>query len=172
MTKEELEKEAEEYDLVIRFKSNKPKYEIRDYIINHTLNEFDDLQMWDFKRSSEFAEPREKRVAKLEEKISILLSCKNCPDNKGGLLCQKEYEDKCLAQKIQYIKELQEEIAELKRGYHYEAEVINGKPTGKAILVPDSLAYAKSIIEQLMNMKNLPYYAQSDVIKKAKAFLH
>lgn len=52
--------------------------------------------------------------AELEKKISVLLSCKNCPDNKGGLLCQKEYEDKCLAQKIQYIKELQEEIAELK----------------------------------------------------------
>ena len=54
------------------------------------------------------------RIAELEKKISVLLSCKNCPENKGGLLCQKEYEDKCLAQKIQYIKELQEEIAELK----------------------------------------------------------
>ena len=56
-----------------------------------------------------------KKIAKwcdkceLEKKISILLSCKNCPENKGGLICQKEYEDKCLAQKIQYIKELQEE---------------------------------------------------------------
>lgn len=60
MTKEELKQEAEEYDLVIRFKSNKPKYEIRGYIINHILDEFDNLQMWDFKRSSEFAEPREK----------------------------------------------------------------------------------------------------------------
>ena len=47
--------------------------------------------------------------AELEEKISILLSCKNCPENKGGYICQKEYEDKCLAQKIQYIKELKEE---------------------------------------------------------------
>ena len=52
--------------------------------------------------------------AELEEKISILLSCKNCSENKGGFICQKEYEDKCLAQKIQYIKELQEENAELK----------------------------------------------------------
>ena len=52
--------------------------------------------------------------AELEEKISILLSCKNCPENKGGYICQKEYEDKCLAQKIQYIKELKEENAELK----------------------------------------------------------
>ena len=63
------------------------------------------------------AEPREKRIAELEEKISVLLSCKNCPENKGGLLCQKEYEDKCLAQKIQYIKELQEEFKNLKKTY-------------------------------------------------------
>ena len=56
----------------------------------------------------------EKQITKLEEQISVLLSCKNCPDNKGGYICQKEYEDKCLAQKIQYIKELQEENAELK----------------------------------------------------------
>ena len=54
-------------------------------------------------------------IAELEEKISILLSCKNCPDNKGGYICQKEYEEECLAQKIQYIKELKEEIAELKK---------------------------------------------------------
>ena len=53
-------------------------------------------------------------IAILEEKISVLLSCKNCPENKGGLLCQKEYENKCLAQKIQFIKELQEENAEQK----------------------------------------------------------
>lgn len=56
----------------------------------------------------------DKCVADLEKRISVLLSCKNCPDNKGGLICQKEYEDKCLAQKIQYIKELKEENAELK----------------------------------------------------------
>ena len=60
------------------------------------------------------AETREKRIAELEEKISNLLSCKNCSENKGGFICQKDYEDKCLAQKIQYIKELQEENAELK----------------------------------------------------------
>ena len=63
------------------------------------------------------AESREKRIDELEEKISVLLSCKNCPENKGGLLCQKEYEDKCLAQKIQYIKELQEEFKNLKKTY-------------------------------------------------------
>lgn len=55
------------------------------------------------------------KYKELEKEISILLSCKNCPENKGGYICQKEYEDKCLAQKIQYIKELQEENAELKK---------------------------------------------------------
>ena len=61
------------------------------------------------------AEPREKRIAELEKEISVLLSCKNCPENKGGYICEKEYENKCLAQKIQFIKELQEENAELKK---------------------------------------------------------
>ena len=59
------------------------------------------------------AEMREKSIKELEKRISILLYCKNCPDNKGGFICQKEYEDKCLAQKIQYIEELKEENAEL-----------------------------------------------------------
>lgn len=54
-----------------------------------------------------------KYIKELQKQISILLSCKNCPDNKGGYICEKEYNDKCLAQKIQYIKELKEEIEEL-----------------------------------------------------------
>ena len=53
----------------------------------------------------------EKENAELKEKISILLSCKNCPENKGGWICAKEYEDKCLAQKIEFIKELQEQCS-------------------------------------------------------------
>lgn len=57
-----------------------------------------------------------KENANLEEKISVLLSCKNCPENKGGYICQKEYEDKCLSQKIQFIKELQAENEELIKG--------------------------------------------------------
>lgn len=63
---------------------------------------------------------KDKAIKELEEKISVLLSCKNCPENKGGYICQKEYEDKCLAQKIQYIKELSEEkklkVSDLKLG--------------------------------------------------------
>ena len=47
----------------------------------------------------------ERENAELKEKISVLLSCKNCPENKGGWGCEKEYENKCLTQKIVYIKE-------------------------------------------------------------------
>jgi len=31
------------------------------------------------------------RIYELEEKISVLLSCKNCPENKGGYICAKTY---------------------------------------------------------------------------------
>ena len=58
-------------------------------------------------------EKLKKENAKLQEKISILLSCKNCPENKGGWICAKEYENKCLTQKIEFIKELEEEKCEL-----------------------------------------------------------
>lgn len=61
-----------------------------------------------------FIEPKEKEIAELKEKISVLFSCTKCPENKGGFICQKEYDNKCLTQKIQFIKELQEENAELK----------------------------------------------------------
>jgi hypothetical protein len=55
-------------------------------------------------------EELEKENAELKAQISVLLSCKNCPENKGGYICEKEYNDKCLAQKIQYIKELKKEL--------------------------------------------------------------
>ena len=57
---------------------------------------------------------KNKENAELKEQISFLLSCKNCPENKGGWICEKEYEDKCLAQKIEFIKELKKENAKLK----------------------------------------------------------
>ena len=57
---------------------------------------------------------KNKENAELKEQISFLLSCKNCPENKGGWICAKEYENKCLAQKIECIKELEKENAELK----------------------------------------------------------
>ena len=58
-------------------------------------------------------EKLKKENAELQEKISVLLSCKNCPENKGGWICLKEYENKCLTQKIEFIKELEEEKCEL-----------------------------------------------------------
>ena len=57
-------------------------------------------------------EKLKKENAELQEKISVLLSCRNCPENKGGLLCEKEYEGRCLSQKIIYIKELKAEMKE------------------------------------------------------------
>ncbi len=84
---------------------------------------------------------QEQRTKTLEKKISILLSCTNCPDNKGGLLCQKEYEDKCLAQKIQYIKELQEENAEL------EAKYLQATDEGT------SFAHLKSLKQEIVELK-------------------
>ena len=54
-----------------------------------------------------------KQIAELKEKISVLLSCKNCPENKSGWICVKEYENKCLAQKIEFIKELEKENEQL-----------------------------------------------------------
>ena len=66
----------------------------------------------------------EKENAELKEKISILLSCKNCPENKGGWICTKEYENKCLAQKIEFIKELKKENAEMKEQLIKAKEII------------------------------------------------
>ena len=60
-----------------------------------------------------------KENKELEEKISVLLSCKNCSENKGGWICVKEYENKCLAQKIEFIKELKKENVELKEKVSY-----------------------------------------------------
>ena len=57
----------------------------------------------------------QKENAELKAQISVLLSCKNCTENKCGYICEKEYNDKCLAQKIQYIKELEQESAECKK---------------------------------------------------------
>ena len=66
----------------------------------------------------------EKENAELKEKISVLLSCKNCPENKGGWGCEKEYENKCLTQKIVYIKELIEDITEMKEQINKAKEII------------------------------------------------
>lgn len=56
----------------------------------------------------------EKENAELKAQINVLLSCSNCTENKGGYICEKEYNDKCLLQKIEYIKELKEQIEKMK----------------------------------------------------------
>lgn len=80
------------------------------------INENEQLKAQIEKIKNNYKKQRNKRIdklqkenAKLKKEISILLSCKNCPENKGGYICDKEYNDKCLAQKIQYIKELKEQ---------------------------------------------------------------
>ena len=94
----------------------------------------------------------EKRIAELEQKISVLLSCKNCPENKDGLICQKEYENKCLAQKIQFIKELQQENAELKEKLKPENCLKLLAKEGYIKFTSDQLTKAKEIIEELYNI--------------------
>lgn len=96
-------------------------------------------------------EPKEKRIEELEEKISVLLSCKNCPENKDGLICQKEYENKCLAQKIQFIKELQQENAELKGQVEMSYEVYNNN-LDYSHHIEEQLTKAKEVIEELYNI--------------------
>ena len=50
----------------------------------------------------------------MKKKSAFYSLVKTAPQNNNGWICAKEYEDKCLAQKIQYIKELHEENTELK----------------------------------------------------------
>ena len=96
-----------------------------------------------------------KRESELEHKISILLSCKNCPENKGGYICEKEYEGKCLSQKTQYIKELQDEIVELKAQIEKlkkQFEPHDMVPLMNEIEAPYKLTEAKEIIHNLLRV--------------------
>jgi len=121
------------------------------------------------------------QIAELEQKISVLLSCKNCPENKGGFICQKEYEDKCLAQKIQYIKELKEENAELKKvaefqqssnmSRHFENKKL------KEVLAVDSTfnkalnSMNKSLEEERDKYRNM-VFDKDEQLTKAKEIIH
>lgn len=143
MTKEELKQEAEE------------KY------FNHKMMEFQGFynRHYYYLGYLDSAEPREKRIAELEkeiaeleEKISVLLSCKNCSENKGGWICVKEYENKCLAQKIEFIKELKEEKCELLGIIQGKDKVIQElKKELNSMLVSKNqqLVKAKELIEEL-----------------------
>ena len=93
--------------------------EAEEYVDNNFYDLIEEVQKVakvTFKDGAEFGYDKGKseKIAELEKQISNLLSCKDCPDNKGGYICEKECNDKCLAQKIQYIKELKEENNELK----------------------------------------------------------
>lgn len=111
----------------------------------------------------------QKENADLEEKISVLLSCKNCPENKGDFICQKEYENKCLAQKIQYIKELQKENAELKEKNKWYSEQVCNKECAE---VWGQLTKAKELIEDMYDKipsSHSDYY--KDVMERVRQFL-
>ena len=141
--------------------------------------------------SEENLEKAFKRIAELEEKISNLLSCKNCPENKGGLICQKEYENKCLAQKIEFIKELQEEnaskdiqIKELQEqkcywkesSFDWRHKFFKKDEVKRLVKKDKQLTKAKKILEGLLthNLKMhnyVIYNLDEDVIKQAEQFL-
>ena len=95
-----------------------------------------------------------KENAELQEKISVLLSCKNCPENKGGWICAKEYENKCLPQKIVYIKELKKENAQLKAFRRdciklTEDNAVMAKQRGEIMA---QLAKAKETIKEMLSI--------------------
>jgi Mg2+ and Co2+ transporter CorA len=99
----------------------------------------------------------EKENAELEEKISVLLSCKNCPENKGGWICVKEYENKCLAQKIEFIKELEKEKCEL-------LGIIQGKDK--------VIQELKKELNSMMVSKNQQLTKAKEIIKKFLEFVN
>lgn len=98
-------------------------------------------------------EKLKKENAKLQEKISVLLSCKNCPENKGGWICLKEYENKCLTQKIEFIKELEEEKCELLGIIQDKDKVIQELKKENAEL--------KEQIEQMKCCENCRHYSHT-----------
>ena len=98
-------------------------------------------------------EKLKKENAELQEKISVLLSCTNCPENKGGWICEKEYENKCLTQKIEFIKELEEEKCEL-------LGIIQGKDKVIQELEKEN-AELKEQIEKMKCCENCRYYSRT-----------
>ena len=136
----------------------------------------------DFGELQDKLEEEQRKNNGLEEKISVLLSCKNCPENKGGLICQKEYENKCLAQKIQFIKELQEENAELK-GLKDVATLIRANNDTVITLMQlnnmlvsknQQLTKAKEIIREYINLDYIqlsPCDKVIDLRDKAEQFI-
>lgn len=149
--------------------------EVAENYVNESWGSFLDLDYVDLVMAGIgvgkiIALEEEKRIVELKEKISNLLSCRNCPDNKGGYICQKEYEDKCLAQKIQYIKELKEENAELKEKWQENDKAWwEGFNTCKEkcgsgnVELTDNFTKATKIIKELLFIYYDPLTTESDV---------
>ena len=132
-------------------KENENKFTLTGHIVVSSL----------CRSAVERIEELEKENAELKEKISVLLSCKNCSENKGGWICVKEYENKCLAQKIEYIKELKKENAQLKKqqfslrnerntflaqNEQYEKDLINFN---------ENLTKAKELLRKFLDAKSI-----------------
>lgn len=137
------EKEAEEY---VKAFTDRSHIWSNDKLMQLQLREA-------YKDGAEFG--YNKANEELEEKISVLLSCKNCPENKDGLICQKEYENKCLAQKIQYIKELKEENAELKAQIEKKMEEIR---TDNTETLKNALKRIAELEKEYASLKGLRKY--------------
>lgn len=130
-----------------------------------------------FKDGAEFGYNIEKENAELKEKISILLSCKNCPENKGGWVCVKEYENKCLTQKIEYIKELKEENCELLGIIQGKDKVIQElKKELNSMMVSKNQQFikAKELIEELSSSLSVVGECEEEeceLLNRAEQFL-
>ena len=110
-----------------------------------------------------------KENAELKEKISVLLSCKNCPENKGGWVCVKEYENKCLTQKIEYIKELKEENAELEKE---NAELKGIKDIATLIRANNDTVITLMQLNNMLVSKNQQLTKAKEIIKKFSEFVN
>lgn len=65
----------DEYELIIVFKSETPFYKIRSFIVDDLLDNFNNLQMWDFKRKKDGI------ISKLKKENAMLkenLKPENC----------------------------------------------------------------------------------------------
>lgn len=88
-----------DYELIIRFSSDTPFYEIRSYMIDSLLNEFQNLNMWDLKRVQEsLIEKQKNRIATLEKENAELkekfLKVKTDDIRKSKLDSFKTFEEK------------------------------------------------------------------------------
>lgn len=115
-----------------------------------------------------------KQIAELKEKISILLSCKNCSENKSGWICVKEYENKCLAQKIEFIKELKKENVKLKEQNLKDCEAFN--KTMKEIKEQwkkehSQLTEAKELLNEFLRLHYNPIVDECTLFHKVEQFL-